>query len=328
MHVGRGDARRLVFVHDRLGVHLGRVAVERHVHDRFLQLGRELRAQRLEQLDRFGVRHQVRAVGVKIGAEGGVAFHVVLDRGRGRVRAVHLGLEGLELGQRQVRGAALGRRLFAVRGGREGGGAFRGQRRGQDVGGGVQVVLRVAADELLVGGEADVAFQHARAHRGGGEVRFDRVFGEHQGRAAVADRERGDLGGLVLAGHQLVLERAGGQLVDQVERARAIGRRGPGRAGEVVGGGILGGVGDGGGIGGRGGRLRGGEAGQQGDQRGTAQKGEGHGSSGDRLQGRAQGMAVVRRRDHGPVTDVRRPGDDRVAGRVPGRAGVSIALVA
>ncbi|RJF74066.1 hypothetical protein D4Z77_08785, partial [Campylobacter coli] len=85
VHVRGGDAGGLVFVHDRLGIVLGRVAVERHVHDRFLQLGRELRAQRPEQFDRLGVRHQVRAVGVEVGPEGGVALLVVLGRGGGRV---------------------------------------------------------------------------------------------------------------------------------------------------------------------------------------------------------------------------------------------------
>jgi hypothetical protein len=58
--------------------------------------------------------------------------------------------------------------------------ALGGQRRGQDVGGGVQVVLRVAADQFLVLREGHVALQHTGAHARGGHVALARVFRELQ----------------------------------------------------------------------------------------------------------------------------------------------------
>jgi hypothetical protein len=69
-------------------------------------------------------------------------------------------------------------------------GAFWGQVGGQNVGGGVQIVLRVAADQFLVLREGHVAFDDAGAHRRGGHVGFPRVLGKLQRRAAVADGEQ------------------------------------------------------------------------------------------------------------------------------------------
>jgi hypothetical protein len=92
---------------------------------------------------------------------------VVLDVGGGGVLALHLALEGVVLGEGDVAGAADGRgrraRLLVV--GREGLGAL-GRELGdeEDVRRVVQVALAVAADELAVLCEADVALQHPGAH--------------------------------------------------------------------------------------------------------------------------------------------------------------------
>ena len=51
----------------------------------------------------------------------------------------------------------------------------------------MQVALRVTADELAVLGEGHVAFEYARAHSRGGDVRFAGVFRKLKRRAAVTD---------------------------------------------------------------------------------------------------------------------------------------------
>ena len=178
----------------------------------------------------------MRAVRIEVGAPARVALHVGLDRGCGLVGAVHLGGQAAELVQRQLGGAALGLGVGALGRRREGGDAFRGERRGQDVRRRVQVVLRVAADERLVLGEGHVAFEHARPHRRRGEVRFHGVLGEHHRRAAVADREGRDFRFLPAAGVELVLERPRRQPVDEVERPRPVGQRVPLGRREVIGG--------------------------------------------------------------------------------------------
>ena len=72
--------------------------------------------------------------------------------------------------------------------GAEGLGALGGQLGNrQDVGGGVQVALRVAAHQFPVFGEGHVAFDDAGAHAGGRDVGLPRVLGKLQGRTAVAD---------------------------------------------------------------------------------------------------------------------------------------------
>jgi len=60
----------------------------------------------------------------------------------------------------------------------------------------LQVVLRVAADEFLVGGKGNVAFQDPGALPGGSEVRFQPCVRELQRRAAMPDREQSRLTGL------------------------------------------------------------------------------------------------------------------------------------
>jgi len=112
---------------------------------------------------------------------------LLCDGGGGRVGRVHLSAEGLELGDGQVRGAAHGRgRGARSRVGRdEGLRALGPERREKDVGGGVQVALRVAADELAVLGDGDVALDDTGAHGNGGLVGLRGVLREQQGRAAV-----------------------------------------------------------------------------------------------------------------------------------------------
>src|SRR4029453_9829928 len=79
----------------------------------------------------------------------------------------------------------------------------------------------VAADQLAVRRERDVALDDAGAHAGGGLVGLLRVLGELEGRAAVADREVGLPERPVLALLEAVLERAFVQALHEVERPRA-----------------------------------------------------------------------------------------------------------
>ena len=138
------------------------------------------------------VGHQRAGGGVEIGAPARSRMRVGFP-GRGlRVAGVHLAVQALELGQGQVAGAAAGRGLAP--GGRVGGlevlaALGRQVRAGQDVGGGVQVALRVPADELPVPREGDVALDHAGAHAGGRQHALPRVLGKLQRRAPVRDRE-------------------------------------------------------------------------------------------------------------------------------------------
>jgi len=103
-----------------------------------------------------------------------------------RVRRVHLAAQGLELGQLDLAGAAFGAgrrqaRAVGVEGRRnEGLDAFLRQRRGQDVGGGVHVGLRVAADQFLVLREGDIALDDARTHARRGFIRLLGVFRDPQ----------------------------------------------------------------------------------------------------------------------------------------------------
>ena len=94
------------------------------------------------------------------------------------------------------------------------------ERRHQDVGGGVQIVLRVPADELFVLGEGDVTLEDARTHSGARLIGLARVLGELQRGATMADREIALLEGTGGALLQLTLEAAVFHLVDEEERTR------------------------------------------------------------------------------------------------------------
>ena len=103
-----------------------------------------------------------RAGGVEIGAPRRRAVHVLLDGLRALVRRIHLPDEGHELGQGDVACPAFGTGIGAVAGRREARRALGRQGRRQNVGGRVEIVLRVAADQFLVLGEGDIAFQDPR----------------------------------------------------------------------------------------------------------------------------------------------------------------------
>jgi hypothetical protein len=78
----------------------------------------------------------------------------------------------------------------------------------------------VAAHQLAVGGEADVALHDAGAHAHRGLVGLLRVLGELQRRAAVADREVGFAERARGAFLQALLQLARPHGVHQVERPR------------------------------------------------------------------------------------------------------------
>jgi hypothetical protein len=77
----------------------------------------------------------------------------------------------------------------------------------------------MAAHQLLVLGEGDVALDHARAHARRRQIGLPAMLGKLQRRAAVADREIASVerpGALA----ELRLQRPVLHLVDEVERAR------------------------------------------------------------------------------------------------------------
>lgn len=142
------------------------------------------------------------------------------------IGCIHLAAQGFELGQGDIAGAARrGGRLDEVAVGVELGRrkrhrALRGQRRGEDVGRGMQIALRMPAHELLVAGEGHVALQDAGAHARAGFIGFFCVFGELQCRAAMPDRKIALPERAFRTGLEFVLERAGGHVIDQKVRAR------------------------------------------------------------------------------------------------------------
>ena len=119
-------------------------------------------------------------------------------------------------------GAALGggRCVFLGVIGRERLCALGGQGCGQNVGGGVQVVLRVTADQFLVFGKGHVALDDARAHASRRLIGLFGVLREHHGRATVTDRETGFGKRPVAATLQLGFERAIAHVFYQKERPR------------------------------------------------------------------------------------------------------------
>ncbi len=126
-------------------------------------------------------------------------------------------LQAQELGQAQVGGAAVG-----LATGVETNPAVHRQRGGENVGGFGQIAVRVAADQLPVFGRHRVALDPACPLADRRQVAFAGVFGEEERRAPMADGQRRAriLGGSFGTGGQPLMERAGRQLVEQVERPR------------------------------------------------------------------------------------------------------------
>ena len=126
---------------------------------------------------------------VKIGAEVGGAVHVFLNCGAVGVEAIHLAAKGTKLFQCDVRGAALSRCSGAIGGGRKRGGALVGECSVEDVGCGVQVALGVAADELLILGKGNIAFDHAGTHTVCSLVALESMLGELKWRSTMREDE-------------------------------------------------------------------------------------------------------------------------------------------
>jgi hypothetical protein len=94
---------------------------------------------------------------------------------------------------------------------------------GEDIGGGMQITLCVAADELTVTGEGHVALEDTGAHTTGCLIGFFGMLGELQCRPTVSDREILMLIPLGVGGalRKLLFELPVAHLVDEVERPRA-----------------------------------------------------------------------------------------------------------
>ena len=231
VNVAGGDAGGGVVVQHFLRVVFEGEAVKRHRHDRLFQFRRHFHAELFEQLDAFFVRHQFAVLCVEVGAPVGRAVHVFLHRARFFVAAVHFAFQAFEFGKGDVGGAAFDFGFFyqfavGIEFCRfERHAAFGGKRRGEDVGGVVQVVLCVAADEFFVFGEGNVAFEDARTFTRAGEVGIAGVFREHQRRAPVANGKFGFFRRLLRTGEQLLFEGAVFEVVDEVKGADTVGQR-------------------------------------------------------------------------------------------------------
>lgn len=211
-------------VNDLLSIQLlGVVALERHLDLGSLELGCVLQAKSLGQLDVLLEGHGSATGVVEVGAPGQRAVQVGLGGDGASVEAVHLGAERLELLERDVAGAALGGRRLAVLGRGKGRRAL-GIELGDvdNVGSGVQVAVAVAANQLAVLGEGDIALENAGAHTRTSHVGLERVLGELQAcAAAMRNHPRRHLHLILLAGVELALERALLEVVDEVVWARA-----------------------------------------------------------------------------------------------------------
>jgi hypothetical protein len=87
----------------------------------------------------------------------------------------------------------------------------------------MQVVLRMAANELFVRREGYVALNDASTHTRGGHVTFDGMLRELHGGAAMTYGKISTLYRITCAGQERVFERARFHLINQVERAWACG---------------------------------------------------------------------------------------------------------
>ena len=177
------------------------------------------------------MRHQFAVLRVEVGAPVGRAIHVFFDGARFFVAAVHFAFQAFEFGEGDVGGAAFDFGFFhqfaaGVKFCRfERHAAFGGKRGGEDVGGVVQVVLCVAADEFFVFGEGNVAFEDACAFTRASEVGIAGVLGELERGATVANGKFGFFRRLLRTGEQLLFEGAVFEVVNEVERAHAVGER-------------------------------------------------------------------------------------------------------
>jgi len=190
------------------------------------ELWRELRSQAANELDALLMAEQGATGGIEVSPEARRASDERLNRGRVRVGRVHLPLETLELREGEIGGAAQrggGLHPRAARGERgwgEGHSACTSEVSDEDIRGGVQVALGVAADELGVLGEGHVALEDARPHPTARFVGLLGVLWELQARPTVPDREvmmRIPLN-VGHACHKFVPELAFFHPVDQVER--------------------------------------------------------------------------------------------------------------
>ena len=177
------------------------------------------------------MRHQFAVLCVEVGAPVGRAVHVFLHRARFFVAAVHFAFQAFEFGEGDVGGAAFDFGFFhqfaaGVKFCRfERHAAFGGKRGGEDVGGVVQVVLCVAADEFFVFGEGNVAFEDACAFTRASEVGIAGVLGELERGATVANGKFGFFRRLLRTGEQLLFEGAVFEVVDEVKGADTVGQR-------------------------------------------------------------------------------------------------------
>ena len=194
-----------------------------------LELGSRLATVLLDEFDGLLVGDELGALGtrgVEVGTPFGGAVHVFRLRRALGVERVHLPRQILELGEGEVRGAALDDGVRGAVAGRERGGALGLERSVEDVGGGVEVALVVAADELTVLGDSNVAFDDTGTLLDGGHVRLVRVLRKLHARSAVADGEvvrMHDHGVVIQAGLQRGLERRGSHVLDEEGGARTEG---------------------------------------------------------------------------------------------------------
>jgi hypothetical protein len=160
---------------------------------------------------------------VQVRAEVGRTIEVFCHRGRLGIRGVHLTAQGLELVDRDVARTARGRgRRAGYRiCGHEWFATLGRQRRSQDIRGGVQIALRMPADQLPILRESHVAFEDAGAHARSRFIGFFGVLGELQRCAPVSDRKIRRLHVLFGARGKLPLERPFVHVVDQVEGPRS-----------------------------------------------------------------------------------------------------------
>ena len=169
---------------------LSKSALIRHVNGGSLELGRELTPKALDELDGFLVgRDTGTRVLVEVCPPGsGTSIHIGFGRlGVCATAAVHLGTESLDFFECEIGRAA--HRVDTRGPGRGALGVHFGAL--HDVRGRVQIALGVAADELSVLGEGDIALDDAGTLECCRLVRFESVLGILHAGAAVADRKVG-----------------------------------------------------------------------------------------------------------------------------------------
>ena len=170
--------------------------------------------------------HQFAALsGIDIRPPAGGPVHISGEIGRAFVGRIHFAGKGPEFGKRDIGCPALGARLFVAACGRELRRAFSGQLAGENIRGGVQVILGMPANKDFVLGECNVALKNSCAHPRCRQIAFHGMLGELHRSAPMTDGKQCPPDRLSSASQEFCFQVAILHPVDESKWARTDGHR-------------------------------------------------------------------------------------------------------